>query len=224
MNSIRQNIIELNSHIPSYVQLIAVSKTKSIAEIREAISAGQKSFGENKVQELLVKYEQMPEVEWHFIGHLQTNKVKFIAPFVHMIHSVDSLRILQEINKQAAKNNRIVNGLLQIHIAHEETKFGFSEEEVLSLLAGIEIKDYAHIRICGLMGIATNTDDDTVIRNEFHQLSLLFQRIKQTWFSHDSYFRELSMGMSSDYQIAIEEGSTMIRLGSSIFGERLYNV
>ncbi len=223
MSHTAQNISELRKHIPSHVKIIAVSKTKSIAEIREAIDAGQHVFGENKVQELIEKYEQIPEVEWHFIGHLQTNKVKDIVPFVRMIHSVDSFRLLKEINGRAEKCNRIVDCLLQIHIAREETKFGLSEEEALALLNISELRDLKNVRICGLMGVATFTDDTEIVRKEFRGLSDFFKQIKQDYFSTEISFCELSMGMSDDYRIAVEEGSTMVRIGSLIFGERVYS-
>jgi pyridoxal phosphate enzyme (YggS family) len=222
MNHIVQNINELRLHIPSHVKIIAVSKTKTVPEICEAMRAGQLSFGENKVQELTAKYEQIPEVQWHIIGHLQTNKVKYIAPFVQMIQSVDSFRILEEIDRQAGKCNRIINCLLQIHIAREETKFGLSEDEAVELLNNNALQNLKHVRICGLMGVATFTDDMEAVRKEFQGLAKFFQRIRHDYFPADPSFCELSMGMSDDYQVAIEEGATMVRIGSLIFGERIY--
>jgi len=218
--NIVKNIIELRSQIPSQVKIVAISKTKTIAEIREAMSVGQMFFGESKVQELTAKYKQIPDAEWHLIGHLQTNKVKQIVPFVSMIQSVDSYRLLEEIDCNAAKNNRMIDCLLQIHIAREETKYGFSEQEVVELLENNKIQNLANIRICGLMGIATFTDDNDVIRNEFRGLSIFYQRLRNEYFIDSLYFCELSMGMSDDYHIAIEEGATIVRIGSSIFGKR----
>ena len=220
MNSIVQNINELRSSIPSYVKIVAVSKTKTVPEIREAIQVGQNIFGENKVHELTAKHQQEPEVQWHLIGHLQTNKVKYIAPFVQMIQSVDSFRLLEEINRQAGKHNRVIDCLLQIHIAREESKTGLSERETIDLLDHPARKNLNHVRICGLMGIATFTDDMAIVRNEFRGLASFFHRIRKDYFSDDPSFCELSMGMSGDYLIAIEEGATMIRIGSLIFGER----
>ncbi|MDR1120181.1 MAG: YggS family pyridoxal phosphate-dependent enzyme [Dysgonamonadaceae bacterium] len=222
MNHIAQNINELRLHIPSHVKIIAVSKTKTVPEIREAIKAGQVGFGENKVQELTAKYAQIPEAQWYLIGHLQTNKVKYIAPFVRMIQSVDSFRILEEIDRQANRYSRVIDCLLQIHIAREETKFGFSEEEAIELLNNDELQSLKHVRICGLMGVATFTDDMEVVRKEFQGLSRFFQRIRRDYFPADPSFCELSMGMSDDYRIAVEEGATMVRIGSLIFGARLY--
>ncbi|MDR2039246.1 MAG: YggS family pyridoxal phosphate-dependent enzyme [Bacteroidales bacterium] len=222
MEHISENIHQLRSIIPPNVQLIAVSKTKSIEEIREAIQAGQLRFGENKVQELTEKHQHLSGVEWHFIGHLQTNKVKYIAPFIQMIQTIDSLRLLEEINKHAQKHNRVIDCLMQIHIAREEQKFGFSESEILHLLKNPKLKDLNHIRICGLMGMATYTEDQNIIRHEFRHLAQLFKRIKQDYFASEVSFCELSMGMSDDYKIAIEEGATMIRIGSTIFGKRIY--
>ena len=223
MNRIQQNISALQAEIPSHVKVIAVSKTKSVAEISEAIRAGQRVFGENKAQELAEKYGRIPEAEWHFIGRLQTNKVKYVVPFVKMIHSVDSLRLLEEINRRAEKCSRVVDCLLQIHIAREETKSGLSEEGALELLQAPQLHELKHIRICGLMGVATFTDDAATIREEFRGLAKFFERVRHDYFSADEAFRELSMGMSDDYPIAIEEGSTMVRIGSLIFGERVYS-
>jgi len=218
--NIVKNIIELRSQIPRHVKIVAISKTKTVAEIREAMSAGQIFFGESKVQELTAKHKQIPDAEWHLVGHLQTNKVKQIVPFVRMIQSVDSFRLLEEINNHAGKINRVVDCLLQIHIAQEETKYGLSEQEAIELLKNDRLQSFNHIRICGLMSIATFTDDNDVIRNEFRALSNFFQRIRNEYFSANPSFNELSMGMSDDYQIAIEEGATIVRIGSSLFGKR----
>ena len=220
--SIAANISSLKGELDTIkVKLIAVSKTKSIEEIKEAYQAGQRDFGENHVQELLEKEAELPkDINWHLIGHLQTNKVKSIAPFISMIHSVDSLKLLQEINKQALKNNRVIDCLLQIYIADEDTKFGLGFDEVIELLRSEEFAELKNVRIVGLMGIATNTENPKLISDEFYELKTLFKGIKLTYFRKDDYFKELSMGMSSDYKIAIEQGSTMVRLGSTIFGKR----
>jgi pyridoxal phosphate enzyme (YggS family) len=218
---IREQLHNVLEEIPKHVTLIAVSKTKPASAIEEAYAAGQRHYGENKVQELVEKAEQLPkDIHWHLIGHLQTNKVKYIAPFVALIHSVDSLKLLLEINRQAAKNNRVIPVLLQFHIAQEETKFGFSLEEVLELLNSDEFKNLGNIRIDGVMGMASFTDDEAQIRKEFKLLKTYFDELKSTFFSEKNYFSICSMGMSGDYKIAIEEGSTMIRVGSSIFGSR----
>jgi len=222
MNHIAQNINELRLNIPPHVKIVAVSKTKPVSEIREAIRANQYLFGESKVQELTNKHEQIPEAQWHFIGHLQTNKVKYVAPFVQMIQSVDSFRVLEEINRQAGNYNRVIDCLLQIHIAREETKFGLSEQETIDLLKNPELKDFKHIRLCGLMGIATFSDNMKIVREEFRGLYNFFQHLRKEYFPADDSFCELSMGMSDDYPIAIEEGATMVRIGSLIFGERVY--
>ena len=220
MTDIAQNINHLRMYIPSRIKIIAVSKTKTVPQIREVYQTGQVCFGENKVQELSGKYRQFPDAEWHFIGHLQTNKVKYIAPFVQMIQSADSFRVLEEINRQAGKNHRIIDCLLQIHIAREETKSGLSERETVELLDRYAWQNLKHIHLCGLMGIATFTDDEAVIRSEFRGLASFFQRIRRDYFSDDPSFCEISMGMSDDYTIAIEEGATIVRIGSSIFGKR----
>lgn len=221
--SITDNIIKLKKEIEGVnVKLIAVSKTKSNEEILEAYEAGQRIFGENQVQELVEKYETLPkDIEWHLIGHLQTNKVKYIAPFINLIHSVDSLKLLQEINKQALKNDRIIDCLLQIHIADEDTKFGLDFDEVIELLRSEEYQQLKNIRIIGLMGIATNTENIKLIKEEFYELKTLFEGIKVSYFRKEDSFKELSIGMSSDYQTAIEQGSTMVRIGSDIFGKRV---
>ena len=204
------------------VTLIAVSKTKPVEEIREAYDAGQRLFGENMVQELVEKQEYLPkDIQWHLIGHLQSNKVKYIAPFISMIQSVDSLKLLQEINKHAEKNSRVIDCLLQIYIADEETKYGLGFDEAIGLLRNDERNNLQHIRIRGLMGIATNTDNEKQIKEEYYELRTFFDGIKQSFFQNDAAFNTLSMGMSSDYKIAMDQGSTMVRLGSTIFGQRV---
>jgi pyridoxal phosphate enzyme (YggS family) len=216
---IANNLVQIKSTLPEHVTLVAVSKTKPVSDLMEAYEAGQRIFGENKIQEMAEKWEQMPkEIQWHMIGHVQTNKVKFMAPFVSLIHGVDSLKLLQEINKQALKNNRIIDCLLQIYIAEEETKFGLDEEELASLLSSNEIQELKNIRVVGLMGMATFTDNKDQIKKEFLHLKTIFDTIR----GGDALqcFSTLSMGMSGDYQLAIECGSTMVRIGSSIFGGR----
>ncbi|WP_323756810.1 YggS family pyridoxal phosphate-dependent enzyme [Roseivirga sp.] len=209
---------------PFGAQLIAVSKTKPKEDLLQAYETGQRAFGENKVQELTEKAEALPkDIEWHMIGHLQRNKVKYIAPFVHLIHAVDSDRLLKEIDKQAEKNERIIPCLLQVFIAKEESKFGFSEEELLDFLKSEAFKDLKHIKVVGLMGMATNTDDMQRVKNEFTGLKELFDQIKVEIHSGNIEMKELSMGMTSDYQVACEAGSTMVRIGSAIFGGRNYN-
>jgi pyridoxal phosphate enzyme (YggS family) len=206
---------------PYNTKLIAVTKTHPVEVLQEAYHIGLRSFGENKVQELVAKAEVLPkDIEWHLIGHLQSNKVKFIAPFVHMIHSVDSLKLLQEINKEAKKNNRIVKCLLQVYIAKEETKFGLDIAELTALLADPEFDLLENIRIEGLMGMATNTDNEVIIKNEFHSLYKLFTTLASTVKRKNIAWKEVSMGMTSDYIIAAEQGSTMVRIGSAIFGSR----
>lgn len=221
--SIAKNIATIQNEISKLgVSLVAVSKTKSNEEIMEAYKTGQRVFGENLVQELVAKQESLPtDIEWHLLGHLQTNKVKYIAPFISLIHSVDSFKILKEINKQAKKHNRVIDCLLQVFIANEDTKFGLEHVELIELLNDEEIKQLQNIRIRGLMGIATNTDNPKVIKEEYYELKTLFDGIKLSYFRKESYFDTLSMGMSSDYKIAIEQGSNMIRLGSTIFGKRV---
>jgi len=219
--SIAANLEKLYASLPPHAKLVAVSKFKPVSDILDAHSAGQKVFGENRVQELTDKQPQLPaDIEWHMIGHLQTNKVKYITPFVHMIHGVDSFKLLKEIDKQAAKAGRVQNCLLQVHIAQEETKFGFNEAEIEEMLNSTEFANMKNVTICGLMGMATLTDNTNQIRNEFRGLKQLHDRLKSRYFSTYPEFKELSMGMSGDYQIAIEEGSTMVRVGSAIFGER----
>ncbi|PRY53098.1 hypothetical protein B0I27_104106 [Arcticibacter pallidicorallinus] len=221
--SIAANLTKLKNEVSSSaVKLIAVSKTKPVADILEAYEAGQRIFGENQVQELVEKHEQLPhDIEWHLLGHLQTNKVKYIAPFISLIHSVDSLKLLKEIDKQGEKNKRIIDCLIQIYIADEETKFGLGFDEAIELLRSEEFSAMKHVRIVGVMGIATNTDQEKQIRDEFNELKVLFDGLKASFFRKTDSFKEISMGMSSDYKIAIEQGSTMIRVGSSIFGKRV---
>ncbi len=223
--SVSQNIKQIKHTLPPHVKLVAVSKTKPVADILEAYNVGQRAFGENKVQEMATKATQMPtDIQWHFIGHLQTNKVKYIAPFVCLIHSIDSLKLLEVVNKEAAKNNRTIDCLLQMYIAQEETKFGLSCDEAVELLDSDEYKALRNIRIVGLMGMATFTDNQTQVRQEFRNLKTCFDKIKQQFFGGCDYFKEISMGMSDDYPVAVEEGSTLVRIGSIIFGERNYNL
>jgi len=221
--SIADNIRTLkNETVPIKVSLIAVSKTKTVEEISQAYDAWQRLFGENMVQELIEKQEHLPnDIQWHLIGHLQTNKVKYIAPFISMIQSVDSLKLLQEINKHAEKNNRVIDCLLQIYIADEETKYGLGFDEAIELLRSDEYPALKNIRICGLMGIATNTGVEKQIKDEYYELKTFFDGIKQSFFRKEESFNVLSMGMSADYKLAIEQGSNMIRLGSTIFGGRV---
>jgi pyridoxal phosphate enzyme (YggS family) len=219
------NIEKIRQQLPGHVKLIAVSKTKPIEMLQEAYAAGQRAFGENKVQEMASKQPLMPaDTEWHLIGHLQTNKVKYIAPFVHLIHAVDSIKLLETINKEAVKNNRTINVLLQVYIAKEETKFGLSNEEVIELLNHEATQQLNNVTICGLMGMATYTENTAQIESEFENLNQFFNTLKQEMHQYPilkpESFTELSMGMSSDYELAIKHGSTMIRVGSSIFGGR----
>jgi pyridoxal phosphate enzyme (YggS family) len=220
--SIAQNLTKIKSQLPSRVTLVAVSKTKPVSDLMEAYNAGQRIFGENKIQEMTEKWEQMPkDIEWHMIGHVQTNKVKFMAEYVSLIHGVDSLKLLQEINKQAKKYNRVIDCLLQIHIAEEETKFGLNEEELNHILTSDDFKSLENIRIVGLMGMATFTENQNQIEKEFNHLKAIFDNSKKLNTEH-CQLNTLSMGMSGDYQLAISCGSTMVRIGSSIFGTRNY--
>lgn len=215
--SIKSRLNDLRQELPQTVTLVAVSKTHSVERIQEAYDAGQRIFGENRVQELTSKYEALPkDIEWHLIGHLQSNKVKYIVPFISLIHSIDSEKLVQEVNKQAEKCNRVIDVLLQVFIAQEETKFGFLPDEVKTFLSA-SASQYKHVRIRGLMGMATNTPDTSQVKNEFRGLANLFNQLKA---SQPSYFSILSMGMSSDWQLAVEQGSTMIRVGSTLFGSR----
>jgi hypothetical protein len=210
-----------NKGIPSNVTLVAVSKTKPVEDLQKVYGFGQRHFGENKVQELVDKQSVLPkDIKWHFIGHLQSNKVKYIAPFVSLIHAVDSLKLLKEINKEAKKNNRIIDCLLQFHIANEETKFGLNFEEAQEILESKTFIEMENVSIVGVMGMATFTDNTELVKNEFQTLEGYFQILKSHYFKFNDNFKEISMGMSGDYTIAIEEGSSMVRVGSAIFGSR----
>ncbi|MCF8341958.1 MAG: YggS family pyridoxal phosphate-dependent enzyme [Chitinophagaceae bacterium] len=203
------------------VTLVAVTKTKPIEDIQELYALGHRDFGENYVQEIQEKYPVLPnDIRWHFIGHVQSNKVKYIAPYVFMIHGVDSFKLLQEINKQAVRNNRVIHCLLQIHIAEEETKFGLNEEELFELLYNFNNGDLKNVMICGLMAMASFTDDFSIVRREFKSVKVMFDKAKEMYFKRIDDFSSISMGMSNDYKIAIEEGSTIIRIGSKLFGSR----
>lgn len=223
--NIASNILATRRHLPPQVKLLAVSKTQAVELIAEAYAAGQRLFGENKALELATKASQLPsDIEWHFIGHLQTNKVRTIASFVHTIQSVESLKLLSVIDQEALRVNRVINCLLQFHIAKEETKFGLDIDEAFVLLASKEFKAMRNISIKGVMGMATFTDDENMIRAEFRMLRSYYQQLQSSHFANDASFCEISMGMSSDYLLAIEEGSTIVRIGSLIFGERQYNI
>ncbi len=218
-----ENLKTIKSLLPQHVKLVAVSKTKPVEVIKQVYDAGHKIFGENKVQELVSKYGQLPkDIEWHMIGHLQTNKVKYIVPFINLIHSVDSLKLLNEINKRAQKINRKINVLIQLHIAHEQTKFGMSYQETEELFNSGQLKNFPFVNVTGLMGMATNTDDMEQVRAEFRGLKEFFDMVKNKYFAEKQDFKELSMGMSHDFHIAIQEGSTIVRIGSKIFGPRQY--
>jgi hypothetical protein len=217
LESIKSRLNDLRQQLPQMVTLVAVSKTHPVERIHDAYDAGQRIFGENRVQELTSKYEALPkDIEWHMVGHLQSNKIKYIAPFVNLIHSIDSEKLIQEVNKQAEKCNRVIDILLQVFIAKEETKFGFLPDEV-KLFFNASASQYKYVRIRGLMGMATNTPDTIQIKNEFKDLANLYTQLKA---SQPDYFSILSMGMSSDWQLAVEQGSTMIRVGSTLFGSR----
>ena len=218
--SITNNLLQIKSQLPNHVTLVAVSKTKPVADLMEAYNTGQRVFGENYVQELVEKHEALPkDIQWHFIGHLQSRKVKLIAPFVNLIHGVDSLKLLHEINKEAQKNNRVIDCLLQIFIAEEESKFGLDEKELTEILSSEEFKNLKNIRIIGLMGMATFTENHNQIKKEFQNLKTIFDKVSQLK-TENCQMNTISMGMSGDYQLAIECGSTMVRIGSSIFGRR----
>lgn len=220
MSSIAERLEKIRTTIPSGVRLLAISKYYPVDAVREAYDAGQRDFGENKAQDLVFKQQSLPEdIRWHFTGHLQSNKIKYIAPFVYMIHSVDSLQLLREINKHAAKNGRIIPCLLQIHIAREDSKFGFTPDECLSMLSTEEWKELKNIHIRGLMCMASNTDDVQQVASEFAAVRALFDDIRERWFADDDLFDTLSAGMSGDYLIAVGAGSTCVRIGSSIFEE-----
>lgn len=219
--TVKDKINNLLSEIPENVKLVAVSKTKPVSTILEYYNVGYKIFGENKVQEITGKYPELPkDIEWHFIGHLQRNKVKYIIPFVYLIHGVDSFKLLKEINKQAKKINRTVDCLLQFHIATEESKFGFDLDEAHEMLSSTEFDELKNINIRGVMGMATYTDDENQVRTEFHNLNSIFKELKKSYFNDSPTFKDISMGMSGDYKIAIEEGSTIVRIGSNLFGSR----
>jgi pyridoxal phosphate enzyme (YggS family) len=221
--SIAENLKKIEQEIPNNVKIIAVSKTHPKEMIQEVYDFGHRVFGENKAQEMTEKHEALPkDIEWHMIGHLQTNKVKYIAPFVSMIHSVDSMKLLKEIDKEAIKNNRVIDCLLQIDIANEDTKFGMLEKEAIELLSSEDFAQLKNIRTCGVMGIGSITVDINKTRQEFKNLKVTFLTLKEKFFKNEDYFTEISMGMSSDYDIAIEEGSTIVRIGSLIFGQRDY--
>lgn len=223
MSTIQANLKEVLSELPAGVRLVAVSKFHPNEALEAAYAAGQRIFGESHVQEMTQKYETLPkDIEWHFIGHLQTNKVKYMASYVSMIHAIDSYKLLAEVNKQAAKVNRIIPCLLQIHVAQEETKFGFTFDECRELLEAGEWKTLKNIHIAGIMGMASNVDDNEQIKSEFCSLNRFFKEIKQAYFADSEDFKEISMGMSHDYPLAVEAGSTLVRVGSKIFGERNY--
>ena len=217
---IKVNLHQIKSQLPNHVTLVAVSKTKPVADLMEAYNAGQRIFGENYVQELVEKQQELPkDIQWHFIGHLQSKKVKLIAPFVSLIHGVDSLKLLEEINKQTQKNNRVIDCLLQIYIAEEESKFGLDEKELTEILSSEEFKNLKNIKIIGMMGMATFTNNQNQIKKEFQNLKTIFDKVSQLK-TENCQLNTISMGMSGDYKLAIECGSTMIRIGSSIFGGR----
>ena len=223
MSSIAQRLHEVKATLPQHVCLIAVSKFHPVESLMEAYQAGQRCFGESRVQELQAKHEQLPaDVEWHFIGHLQTNKVKYIVPYVSMIHSVDSPRLLDEIERQAARIDRVVDCLLEVHVAQEDTKYGFSPESCIEYLTPEVLAAYPHVRFRGVMGMASFTDDDEQVQQEFEQLKQLFDKLRSGVMNNATYFDTLSMGMSHDYLMAIDKGSTMVRIGTTIFGERNY--
>lgn len=219
--SIAENLKKIQDSIPKSVSLVAVSKTKPIEDVKEAYDAGQRIFGENKVQELREKHPALPkDIEWHMIGHMQSNKVKYIAPFISLIHGIESFKLLKEINKQALKNNRIIKVLLQFHIASESTKFGLQINEAKEILISDEFKNLKNIEITGVMGMASFVNDKVQVKSEFSNLNTIFKQLKKSFFINQDSFKTISMGMSGDYPIAIEEGSSMIRVGSSIFGVR----
>lgn len=222
-NMIKQNIDNVRKELLPGVRLVAVSKTKPVEALQAAYDAGQRIFGENKALEMRDKHAVLPnDIEWHFIGHLQSNKIKYIVDYVSLIHSIDSLRLLEAVNHEAKKRDRVVDCLLQFHIASEETKFGLDYSEAEQIME--KLTTLCNVRIVGVMGMATNTPDESLIRTEFANLKSLFNKLKTSYFSDDASFREISMGMSGDYQIAMQEGSTLVRIGSSIFGVRNYNI
>ncbi|MFH2141527.1 MAG: YggS family pyridoxal phosphate-dependent enzyme [Bacteroidota bacterium] len=221
MQNLKENFLSIKKSLPENVKLIVVTKNQDTERIKFLYDEGHRIFGENKVQELLTKKEKLPsDIEWHMIGHLQSNKVKYLTSFIGAIHSVDSFNLLKKIDKEAKNNSRKIDCLLQLHIAMEETKFGFSMEEIIDMLDSAEFKQLANVKIAGFMGMATFTEDDFIIRKEFKYLTNCFRSIKNKYFYNEIAFKELSMGMSDDYKIALEEGSTMLRIGTLIFGER----
>ena len=221
---IKENLEKIWASVPEGVTLVAVSKTKPVSDIQEAYDAGQRIFGENYPQEMSDKHEVLPaDIQWHFIGHLQTNKIKYIIPFVTLIHSIDTANLLEAVNKEAKKHDRVVDCLLQFHIALEETKFGLDLDEAKQLLDSDAFKEMENVRICGVMGMGTFTDDMEEVRKEFKHLKSIFDSLKQDYFAEQPQFKEISMGMSEDFPVAIEEGATLIRVGSKIFGPRNYN-
>ena len=222
---VKENLSIIRRSIPLDVLLIAVSKTKPVSDIQEAYDAGQRHFGENKALEMRDKHEQLPkDISWHFIGHLQTNKIKYIISYVTLIHSIDSMSLLEAVNKEAEKHQRVVDCLLQFHIAEEDTKFGLDMKEAEAMLQSTEYKSFTNIRICGVMGMATFTDDMNQVRKEFKHLKNIFNTLKENHFQDNDFFKEISMGMSDDFPVAIEEGATMVRVGSRIFGARNYQI
>ena len=222
---IKENLSKIKATLPKSVTLVAVSKTKPVSDLQEAYDAGQRIFGENHALEMRDKHEALPkDIQWHFIGHLQTNQIKYIIPFVTLIHSIDSANLLEAVNKEAKKHDRVVDCLLQFHIAQEQTKFGLDMEEAKQLLDSEDFKAMENIRICGVMGMATFTEDMNEVRKEFKHLKEIFGTLKNEYFANQSQFKEISMGMSDDYPIAVEEGATLVRVGSKIFGARNYNV
>ena len=221
---IKENLLKIKETLPESVTLVAVSKTKPVSDLQEAYDAGQRVFGENHALEMRDKHVALPQdIQWHFIGHLQTNKIKYIISFVTLIHSIDSANLLEAVNKEAKKHDRVVDCLLQFHIAQEETKFGLDLEEARQLLDSEAFKQMENVRICGVMGMATFTDDEDEVRKEFKHLKAIFDTLKHDYFANQPQFKEISMGMSDDYPIAVEEGATMVRVGSKIFGARNYN-
>ena len=225
LSMIKENLETVRATIPANVTLVAVSKTKPVSDLQEAYDAGQRIFGENHALEMRDKHEVLPnDIQWHFIGHLQTNKIKYIIPFVSLIHSIDSQNLLEAVNKEAKKHERVADCLLQFHIANEETKFGLDQEEAEALLNSDAFRQMENVRICGVMGMATFTDDEDEIHKEFRHLKTIFDTLKQKYFADQPQFKEISMGMSDDYPIAIAEGATLVRVGSRIFGARNYNV
>ena len=223
MENIEKHIKEISGELPEGVKLVAVSKIHPVESLRAAYKAGQRIFGESRVQEIKLKHEVMPaDVQWHFIGHLQTNKVRALVPYVALIHSIDSLRLLECVDSEARRIGRVVDVLLQLHVAKETTKFGLTPDECKELACGYALENMPNVRVCGVMGMATNTDDEAEVRREFRAIKTVFDELKATQFADCEYFKEISMGMSDDYRIAIEEGSTLVRIGTSIFGEREY--